>query len=77
MRSGGNEILSRLYDQMRDRQLRMGQAVMHSHPDRIAKTLSEHEEILGALRSGDAEAAVEIVHRHVGWFSHLARGETR
>ncbi|MEU6535632.1 GntR family transcriptional regulator [Streptomyces sp. NPDC047000] len=77
VRSGGNEILSRLYDQLRDRQLRMGVAVMHSHPDRIAKTLSEHAEILEALRSGDAEAAVAIVHRHVGWFSHLARGEVR
>ncbi|AEY90529.1 GntR-family transcriptional regulator [Streptomyces hygroscopicus subsp. jinggangensis 5008] len=77
VRSGGNEILSRLYDQLRDRQLRMGVAVMHSHPDRIAKTLAEHEEILDALRAGDAEAAVGIVHRHVGWFSHLARGEVR
>ncbi|MFC9953012.1 GntR family transcriptional regulator [Streptomyces prasinus] len=77
VRSGGNEILSRLYDQLRDRQLRMGVAVMHSHPDRIAKTLSEHQEILEALRAGDPEAAAEVVHRHVGWFSHLARGEVR
>jgi DNA-binding GntR family transcriptional regulator len=77
VRSGGNAILSRLYDQLRDRQLRMGVAVLHSHPDRIAKTLVEHEEILDALRSGDAEAAVGIVHRHVDWFSHLARGEVR
>ncbi|MFF8591779.1 GntR family transcriptional regulator [Streptomyces sp. NPDC015220] len=77
VRSGGNEILSRLYDQLRDRQLRMGVAVMHSHPDRIAKTLTEHEEILQALRSGDAEAAAAIVHGHVSWFSNLARGEVR
>ncbi|MFC7305856.1 GntR family transcriptional regulator [Streptomyces monticola] len=77
VRSGGNEILSRLYDQLRDRQLRMGVAVMHSHPDRIAKTLAEHAEILEALRAGDADAAVAVVHRHVGWFSHLARGEQR
>ena len=77
VRSGGNEILSRLYDQLRDRQLRMGVAVMHSHPDRIAKTLAEHEEILEALRSNDAETAVGLVHRHIGWFSHLARGEVR
>ncbi|MEV5873747.1 GntR family transcriptional regulator [Streptomyces sp. NPDC052101] len=77
VRSGGNEILSRLYDRLRDRQLRMGVAVMHSHPDRIAKTLAEHEEILDALRAGDAEAAVEVVHRHVSWFEHLARGEVR
>jgi DNA-binding GntR family transcriptional regulator len=55
----------------------MGVAVMHSHPDRIAKTLAEHEEILNALRAGDAEAAVGVVHRHVSWFEHLARGEVR
>ncbi|MQY35900.1 HTH-type transcriptional repressor RspR [Streptomyces sp. RB17] len=77
VRSGGNAILSRLYDQLRDRQLRMGVAVMHSHPDRIAKTLAEHEEILDALRAGDAQAAVGVVHRHVTWFEHLARGEVR
>ncbi|MEU6771701.1 GntR family transcriptional regulator [Streptomyces sp. NPDC046759] len=77
VRSGGNEILSRLYDQLRDRQLRMGVAVMHSHPDRIAKTLAEHEEILEALRAGDGDAAVGVVHRHVSWFEHLARGEVR
>ncbi|MFS4106303.1 FCD domain-containing protein [Streptomyces sp. SID89] len=77
VRSGGNEILSRLYDQLRDRQLRMGVAVMHSHPDRIAKTLAEHEAILRALRDGDADAAAGIVHGHVSWFSNLARGEVR
>lgn len=77
VRSGGNEILARLYDQLRDRQLRMGVAVMHSHPDRIAKTLAEHEEILGALRAADVESAVAVVTRHVGWFQNLARGEVR
>ncbi|MFD5696737.1 GntR family transcriptional regulator [Streptomyces lasiicapitis] len=77
VRSGGNDILSRLYDQLRDRQLRMGVAVMHSHPDRIAKTLAEHEEILAALTAEDAEAAVDVVTRHVGWFQNLARGAAR
>ncbi|MFD8718689.1 GntR family transcriptional regulator [Streptomyces sp. NPDC059629] len=77
VRDGGNAILSRLYDQLRDRQLRMGVAIMHAHPDRIAKSLTEHEEILDALRAGDAEHAVDLVHRHVDWFSHLARGEVR
>jgi DNA-binding GntR family transcriptional regulator len=55
----------------------MGVAVLHSHPDRVAKTLAEHAELLDALRSGDMEAAVDVVHRHVSWFSHLARGEVR
>lgn len=77
VRNCGNTILIRLYDQLRDRQLRMGVAFLHSHPDRVARTLSGHEEILAALRAGDADAAVDAVHRHVGWVSELARGESR
>ncbi len=77
VRSGGNAILSRLYDQLRDRQLRMGVAVMHAHPDRITKNVAEHSEILDALRAGDPERAAALVHRHVGWFHTLARGEIR
>ncbi|NBM17794.1 GntR family transcriptional regulator [Streptomyces sp. GC420] len=77
VRSGGNQILSRLYDQLRDRQLRMGVAVMHSHPDRIAKAIAEHGEILDALRAGDPEAAVTAIGRHISWFHTLARGEVK
>ncbi|MFI9205712.1 GntR family transcriptional regulator [Streptomyces sp. NPDC053048] len=77
VRSAGNRILSGLYEQLRDRQLRMGVAVMHAHPDRIAKNIAEHTEILEALRSGDAAAAIAVVDRHVSWVRNLARGETR
>ncbi|MEU5399562.1 GntR family transcriptional regulator [Streptomyces sp. NPDC005963] len=77
VRNGGNEILSRLYDQLRDRQLRMGVAVMHAHPDRIAKNVTEHGEILDALRAGDPDLAADLVRRHVSWVSALARGEVR
>ncbi|MFF2651393.1 GntR family transcriptional regulator [Streptomyces sp. NPDC058045] len=77
VRHGGNEILSRLYDQLRDRQLRMGVAVMHAHPERVTRNIGEHEEILAALRDGDAEAAVAVVDRHVGRVLQLARGEAR
>ncbi|MFE2156262.1 GntR family transcriptional regulator [Streptomyces lydicus] len=77
VRSAGNQILDRLYEQLRDRQLRMGVAVMHAHPDRIAKNITEHAEILEALRAGDAEAATDAVHRHVSWVRNLAQGEVR
>ncbi|MEW1657506.1 GntR family transcriptional regulator [Streptomyces sp. NPDC093707] len=77
VRSAGNQILDRLYEQLRDRQLRMGVAVMHSHPDRIAKNIAEHTEILQALRAGDADAATEAVQRHVSWVRHLAQGDER
>ncbi|MEU3300788.1 MULTISPECIES: GntR family transcriptional regulator [unclassified Streptomyces] len=77
VRHAGNQILSRLYDQLRDRQLRMGVAVMHSHPDRIAKNVTEHAEILEAIRDGDTERAAACVRRHLSWVKVLVRGEER
>ncbi|MFD6528664.1 GntR family transcriptional regulator [Streptomyces sp. NPDC060184] len=77
VRNAGNQILSRLYDQLRDRQLRMGVAVMEAHPGRIATNITEHTELLEAIRSGDAEAAAEVVRRHVGRVRVLVRGEDR
>lgn len=77
VRAAGNGILAHLYDQLRDRQLRMGVATMHAEPGRIAKNITEHTEILTALRSGDATAAAGLVERHISWVNNLARGEAR
>ncbi|MET8508250.1 GntR family transcriptional regulator [Streptomyces sp. NPDC004787] len=77
VKHAGNEILARLYDQMRDRQLRMGVAVMQSQPDRIAKNIAEHEEILERIREDDAEGAAHCVRQHLSWVKVLARGEER
>ncbi len=73
----GNEILSRLYDQLRDRQLRMGVAVMEAHPGRIEANITEHGELLEAIRAGDADGAALVVRRHVGRVRELVRGEGR
>ncbi|MDJ1131578.1 GntR family transcriptional regulator [Streptomyces iconiensis] len=75
VKATGNQILTRLYDQLRDRQLRMGVALMHAHPDRIAKNIAEHAGILRALREGDVEAAAHAVHQHVTRVRHLVRGD--
>ncbi|NLU68631.1 GntR family transcriptional regulator [Streptomyces sp. HNM0574] len=75
VKATGNEILVRLYDQLRDRQLRMGVAVMHAHPQRIAKNITEHTEIVAALRAADPDAAAAAVHHHVSWVRNLAHGE--
>ncbi|MEU3772202.1 GntR family transcriptional regulator [Streptomyces sp. NPDC032472] len=77
VRAAGNQILARLYDQLRDRQLRMGVALLHAHPERIERTLAEHAGILDALRSGDAEAAAAAVRGHVGRVGELVRGPVR
>jgi DNA-binding GntR family transcriptional regulator len=75
VRAGGNRILTRLYDQLRDRQLRMGVATMHAEPSRLAKNLAEHAEILAALREGAARTAADVVGRHVSWVKVLATGD--
>ncbi|MEV6104416.1 GntR family transcriptional regulator [Streptomyces sp. NPDC051940] len=77
VRNAGNEILVRLYDQLRDRQLRMGVAILQAHPDRLQRNIVEHTEILEALRGGDADAAVAAVHGHVASVRGLLRGELR
>ncbi|MGW5341696.1 GntR family transcriptional regulator [Streptomyces sp. NPDC004050] len=74
VRHAGNRILGRLYDQLRDRQLRMGAALLHAHPERVRKTLAEHAAILAALRAGDADAAAAAVRGHVGRVEALVRG---
>ncbi|MFE5796158.1 GntR family transcriptional regulator [Streptomyces sp. NPDC056503] len=77
VRYAGNQILSRLYDQLRDRQLRMGVAVMQAHPDRVAQNIAEHAEILDRLRAGDADGAAAAVRGHLGRVGTLVRGEGR
>ncbi|MER5773104.1 GntR family transcriptional regulator [Streptomyces sp. NPDC002039] len=77
VRHAGNQILCRLYDQLRDRQLRMGVALLHSHPERVERTLVEHTEILDALRSGNADTAAAAVRAHVGRVEALVRGDAR
>ncbi|MEV6163550.1 GntR family transcriptional regulator [Streptomyces sp. NPDC052052] len=77
VRNAGNDILSRLYDQMRDRQLRMGVAVMEANPERIADNIGEHGELLEAIRTGDADRAAQVVRRHVSRVKVLVRGEDR
>ena len=51
--------------------------LLDAHPDRIAKNIAEHTEILEALRAGDAAAATDAVHRHVSWVRNLAQGNER
>ncbi|WP_198533253.1 MULTISPECIES: GntR family transcriptional regulator [unclassified Streptomyces] len=75
VRHAGNQILSKLYDQLRDRQLRMGRAIIEAHPDRVAKNLTEHTELFEAIKAGDVEGAAQCVRRHVGRVKVLVRGD--
>jgi DNA-binding GntR family transcriptional regulator len=75
VRAAGNRILAQLYDQLRDRQLRMGVATMHAEPSRITRNITEHAAILDALRQAGPAEAEEAVARHLVRVNILARGE--
>ncbi|WP_338671373.1 GntR family transcriptional regulator [Streptomyces sp. SCSIO 30461] len=77
VRYAGNQLLARLYDQLRDRQLRMGVALMHAQPERISKNITEHADMLEAIKAGDTERAADCVRRHLTWVRVLVRGEDR
>ncbi|MEW2630329.1 GntR family transcriptional regulator [Streptomyces sp. NPDC048389] len=77
VKHAGNEILSKLYDQLRDRQLRMGVAMMQALPDRVSRNYEEHAEILDRIRAGDAEGAAGCVRGHLGRVEVLVRGAGR
>ncbi|WP_037574203.1 GntR family transcriptional regulator [Phaeacidiphilus oryzae] len=69
----GNQIIEHLYDQLRDRQLRMGVEVMRARPERVRSNLTDHSAILEALRAGDRDLADHRVREHVGRVDTLLR----
>jgi DNA-binding GntR family transcriptional regulator len=62
--AAGNEILTQLYDSLRDRQLRMARLTA-SDPVRAADAIRDHTEILDAVRSGDRRRIRTAIHRHL------------
>ncbi|MDT0440815.1 FCD domain-containing protein, partial [Streptomyces doudnae] len=50
---------------------------MEAHPGRIEANITEHGELLDAIRGGDADEAAQVVRRHVGRVRVLVRGEDR
>jgi DNA-binding GntR family transcriptional regulator len=62
--AAGNEILTQLYDTLRDRQLRMARLTT-GDPARTAHAIHDHAEILEAVRSGDRRRIRAVIHRHL------------
>jgi DNA-binding GntR family transcriptional regulator len=63
--AGGNEILTKLYDSLRDRQLLMGAVLMRGAPGRPASAVDEHALILQAMRAGDRAGLRQAVMAHL------------
>lgn len=66
VRACGNEMLSRMYEGLRDRQIRAGLVAVFRLPGRQDGVLSEHQAIIDALEAGDAEAAEKAIDAHLG-----------
>jgi DNA-binding GntR family transcriptional regulator len=62
--AAGNDILTQLYDSLRDRQLRMARLTADD-PARAADAIRDHTEILEAVRSGDRRRIRGAIHRHL------------
>lgn len=68
--AAGNQILIRLYGSLRDRQLRMGARNLlaadgSADPERMAVTISDHQDIVDAIDRGDLDAALRLTTEHL------------
>ncbi|MEV7386540.1 MULTISPECIES: GntR family transcriptional regulator [unclassified Streptomyces] len=61
----GNALLDRHYDGLRSRQVRAGVVALFNRQGRQEAVLEEHEAILDALATGDAEAACTAIDHHL------------
>jgi DNA-binding GntR family transcriptional regulator len=70
--AGGNSVLTKLYDSLRDRQLLMGAVLMRGAPARSASAVEEHALIVSAMRAGDRTALRQAVMAHLATVSTRA-----
>jgi DNA-binding GntR family transcriptional regulator len=60
-----NEILTRQYDALRDRQQRLLASAIARNGDRIAQFIAEHRQIAAALARGDSSGAADLIAAHL------------
>ena len=65
VQAAGNQVLTRMYAGLRDRQVRAGLVALYQSTGRQDSVLGEHDEIVAALANGDAEAAAAAIDRHL------------
>jgi DNA-binding GntR family transcriptional regulator len=63
--AAGNAVLTRTYQGLRDRQLTILAAQFRQRGDRIERAVTNHERLLGILRTGTVEELVAETHTHV------------
>ena len=63
--AAGNQLLTRQYDALRDRQQRIAAVTIARDPSSIERFIAEHREILAALERGDGDAAAALLGTHL------------
>jgi DNA-binding GntR family transcriptional regulator len=71
--AGGNRLLTRQYDALRDRHQRIAALTVARDPGRIEAFIAEHREIVAALEAGDADAAAALLGAHLQGAHEIAR----
>ncbi|PPK98409.1 DNA-binding GntR family transcriptional regulator [Kineococcus xinjiangensis] len=72
--AAGNAVLTRFYDSLRDRQMRMGVTRMEDEPERMTIALREHTTLLQAARSGDEDTWRGLTREHLRGAGDRLRG---
>lgn len=63
--AAGNPIISAFYEQLRDRQVRLGLTAVLQKSGRTSAVLDEHRAIAEAIRVGDVGATHAAINRHL------------
>ncbi|MDX6293566.1 MAG: hypothetical protein QOH50_2641 [Kribbellaceae bacterium] len=71
--AAGNEILAKLYNSLRDRQVRMGVPGIQVMPARMDRSISAHQEMVDALGGNSSKRFRELVVSHI----HAAETDLR
>ena len=67
----GNQLMTRVYEGLRARQIRCGVAALVRAPGRQEAVLAEHEAIVSSLEAGDVEAAAAAITHHLETTRHV------
>ncbi|WNV89683.1 GntR family transcriptional regulator [Umezawaea sp. Da 62-37] len=65
VKATGNELLTKVYEGLRARQIRAGVVALYRSEGRRDAVLLEHESIVAALESGDVGAATAAITSHL------------
>ena len=63
--AAGNEILAKLYNSLRDRQVRMGVPGIEMQPARMDRSITDHQELIEALGGNSVKRFRDLVVAHI------------